>query len=175
VLTLLQFKKIEPHEIVAVVRSMPELGKPGYVFEPNALNPSCPISPDEFKRRFDLCYRSKHGRHRHWPWFRPCRKPSRPKRDNLDLIPKRRTNVIEDSDASDLFWGLLAVEHLNFWVVAIYQVLFVCGPIVFGSLWISVMGHHGDLQNSSIPTVMTLALMSAFWWPYLNSKKDERS
>lgn len=159
--------------MVSIAKSMPETANPEYVFVPNDMNPACPISPDEFRLRFYECYRGGEKRHRHH--FRNCRKQARPKRDCVDLIPKRRSNVVEDSDETDRFWGLLAVEYPAFWIVATYQVLFITGPFVFWILWLSVFGQKGDWQNASVPVLVALGLMTVFWFPFLHSSRDKLS
>lgn len=98
--------------------------------------------------------------------FRSCRKPCRIKNDALEKIPKRDREVIEEGDAREEFWGLLVVEEIQFLRVFAYHVTFIAGPFVFWALWLTVMGHPGDLQGASVPFTVALGLMSLFWFPF---------
>jgi len=101
----------------------------------------------------------------HTHWWRACRKQCRKRKDALEKIPKRDREVIEDGDEREIFWGLLAVEEIQFVRVLLYHILCLAGPFVFWVLWMK-MGHPGDLQNASIPITVALGflgLLSSSW------------
>jgi hypothetical protein len=138
---------------------------PQYSFSPKPrgpADPEPPISRHEFRNRFYKCYRGgKKHNHRFWS----CRKQCRRKNDALEKIPKRDREVIEEGDTREIFWGLLAVEEIQFLRVLIYHIAFIAGPFTFWALWLTEMGHPGDLQNASIPFTTAFGLMSLFWFP----------
>jgi hypothetical protein len=84
----------------------------------------------------------------------------------LQRIPKRDIEVMEHGDERDLFWGLLAVDEISFFVVAIYHVVLLLPSLLFWVYWMLV-GHPADFQNASVPFFAGLGCLSLFWFPLL--------
>lgn len=142
---------------------LPEATNSEYHYRLKPTDAVPPIGQHEFKMRYYECLT---GGESHVHWWRACRKQCRKKKDALEKIPKRDREVIEDGDSREVFWGLLAVEEIQFVRVLVYHVLCLTGPLVFWILWIS-MGHPGDLQNASVPMTVALgfvALLSSSWF-----------
>jgi len=129
---------------------MPQPGHPGYYFKPTNSRP--PIVPHIFKVRFYECTRGNRS-HRHW--WRSCRMRCSSRKDHLERIPKRDHEIEEDDDEPETFWGLLAIEEIQFLRLALYSVLMLVGPIAFWVLWMK-SGNPEDLQNASIPLMVLL-------------------
>jgi hypothetical protein len=141
---------------------MPNDDDTEYSFAPRPADPMPPIDRDEFKVRFYNCF---NGGSRHKHYLRACRKAFCRNNDVLECIPKRNRRVIEDGLHRETFWGLQAREELSFIRVAVYHVLLIAIPFVFLGLWLSVMGHQGDLQDAAVPITVLGVLLSLFWFP----------
>jgi hypothetical protein len=107
---------------------MPEPTNPEYHFKLLSTDRVPPIGLHEFRMRFYECFT---GGESHWHWGRPCRRQCRKKKDALEKIPKRDREVIEGGDGREAFWGLLAVEEIQFLRVVVYCVLSLAGPCAF--------------------------------------------
>ena len=95
---------------------------------------------------------------------RPCSRP----RGAIARIPKKIREFEEGGSDREIMWGILGVELLSFYMVALYHFLILIPPSVFWFLWLFVFKHRGDLQNASVPFLMALGLISLFWFPVLN-------
>jgi hypothetical protein len=139
-------------------QNLPQTSNPDYDFVAAQEYP--PVTPAQFYRRFHMCYRAD-GPHSlgYWQCDHPCQ-PDIVKA--LERIPKRRHHIDIRSHDIDVFWALGVVEAIIAWKVVLYQILLLIGPAIFWLLWLTVLGHSGDLQNASIPLMTTLALWAVF-------------
>jgi hypothetical protein len=146
-------------------KSIPDPGDVNYRYSPKPAE-SPPITEHEFRRRFNACYdrclASRISAFRH---FHKCRSPCRHSQDALSRIPKRLRDLEESGDKREIFWGIIAKDRISVVKVVIYHILILCAPFLFCFLWLFSWGHSGDLQNASVPAVMTVSLLSMFWYP----------
>ncbi|ETS80630.1 hypothetical protein PFICI_08159 [Pestalotiopsis fici W106-1] len=86
--------------------------------------------------------------------------------NHLPKIPKRyeKWDPERDPDCAQACWGLSAFELPNIIGCILYTfVLPVTLAVVFWILWLSDMGHEGDLQNATVPLFIFLALWAVLW------------
>ena len=158
-----QIEKFEAHEYSpGTEEAIPPDDYKEYHFAPRPPTQMPPIKPEEFKCRFYACYR---GGNKHHHFFPKCRRPCRDKQDALNRIPKRDRDVIEDGDNREIFWGLVAVEQISFFMVAMYHSVILAPCLTFWMIWLFAWHHPGDLQNASVPLLAVLPLLSLFWYP----------
>jgi hypothetical protein len=167
-------EKIGENEFVLghIRPSFPERTDGDYDFKPKPPNPIPPIQAHEFRRRFYFCRRG--GKvHKHHLGFVSCRRkcgrypgPA----SALDRIPKRNRWLNISRQEREFFWGLLAIEHVSIFRVVLYHILILLGPFLFWWLWLFQLGHHGDLQNASVPFSVICVLLSMFWFPLLQNR-----
>lgn len=140
---------------------MPHDSDHDYEFKKVGFKP--PVSPRQFHRRFYRCYK---GGKRHSHFYSACKQKCSEAKDALLRIPKRKDRVAErvDEDKENIFWGLQAVEGISFVRICLCHALFISGPFIFWGLWLTVVGHPGDLQNASIPFLVALGFLSIFWF-----------
>jgi hypothetical protein len=154
-------EKTGESEIDPIGKGMPDDSDNDYEFKKVLFKPA--VSRRQFHRRFYRCYK---GGKEHSHFFRPCPKTCSNIKDALLRIPKRKKRVAEkvEEEKENVFWGLQAIEGVSLVRICLYHALFVAGPFVFWGLWLTVMGHLGDLQNASIPFLTALGLLSIFWF-----------
>ena len=80
-----------------------------------------------------------------------------------DKIPKRETALEEGVPVSEDFWGLYVVERRSIFRLGVYSLLFLFPSIYFFFAWLFQWGHLGDLQNASVPIMLSLAPLATFW------------
>lgn len=80
-----------------------------------------------------------------------------------EKIPRRETALEEGVPASEDFWGLYVVERRSAFRLGVYSLLYLCPSVYFFFAWLFQWGHVGDLQNASIPIVLSLAPLATFW------------
>lgn len=140
---------------------MPHDSDHDYEFKKVGFKP--PVSSRQSHRRIYHCYK---GGKRHNHFFRPCKQKCSDAKDALLRIPKRKERVAEkvDEDKENILWGLQAIEGISFVRICLCHAVFVSCPFIFWGLWLTIMGHEGDLQNASIPFLAVLGILSIFWF-----------
>lgn len=139
---------------------MPQPNEPRYHFKSTKIRP--PIIPHIFKVRFYECTR---GGRSHKHWWRACRMRCSNRKDYLEKIPKRDHEIEEDDDEPETFWGLLAMEEIQFIRIALYTMLILVGPLAFWVFWMK-SGHSADLQDATVPLMVafsSIALLVSSW------------
>lgn len=81
------------------------------------------------------------------------------RKDYLEKIPKREHAVDEDNEAPEMFWGLLAIEEIQFLRIAVYTIAMTIAPLGFWVFWMKA-GHPADLQNATVPLMVLLTSMA---------------
>jgi hypothetical protein len=87
------------------------------------------------------------------------------RKDYLEKIPKREHEIEEDDDEPETFWGLLAIEEIQFIRIALYTMLILVGPLAFWVFWMK-SGHPGDLQDATTPLMVafsSIAMLVSSW------------
>lgn len=67
-----------------------------------------------------------------------------------------------DDGEREYFYGLYARERRSFFRVMIYMSLCNVPGVVFFFLWLFKWGHDSDLQNASIPVMLSLSFTLGF-------------
>jgi hypothetical protein len=80
----------------------------------------------------------------------------------LDAVPKRLVRINMDDGVDEWFYGLYAKEERSFLRVAIYAFLCNLPGVIFFFLWLFRWQHASDLQNASVPLILSLSLTFGF-------------
>ena len=136
-----------------------------YDFEPRPIMPRPPLGPitkAEFRDRFytycDKCCHRWHQRQMS-RWL-----PGLYDREAIKALPKRKRKIaLEMQDSKrELFWGLLVREQRSSAILFTYICLFNLPGYIFFFLWLFQGGHGSDLQNASVPPMVSLSLTMGF-------------
>ena len=130
-----------------------------YQYDPNPMNLIPPIGPHEFYDRFHACYNPRPAFH----FLHKCVSFNRRTRDLLQLFPKCNSDLAEDSDKREPFWGIVAREQPSIFRLLLYNFACASPCLIFFFMWLFSWGHRGDLQNASVPFSVMLAALSIFW------------
>ncbi|KAH6714471.1 hypothetical protein BKA61DRAFT_482078, partial [Leptodontidium sp. MPI-SDFR-AT-0119] len=130
-----------------------------YQYEPNPMNLIPPIGPHEFYDRFHACYNPRSAFH----FLHKCASFNKRTRDLLQLFPKSNSDLVEDSDKREPFWGIVARERPSIARLLLYNLACALPCLIFFFMWLFSWGHGGDLQNASVPLSVMLAALSVFW------------
>jgi hypothetical protein len=92
--------------------------------------------------------------------------------DKLRCIPKKKSefDVQSKQKIEDVAWGMEAGYALSFLYLSIYHLIPIFSGFGFWVYWL--ISHPGDLQNASVPTLTTVALMAVFWVPFGNHENS---
>jgi hypothetical protein len=132
------------------------------------MNEIPPIREHEFYQRFYGTH-LKHGGLFHCRHH--CKQRKGHCREVLSLLPKKISELDEDDDKRETFWGMYAREAISLYWVVFYNVLSVLPMVAFFFTWMFRMKHLGDLQNASVPLTMVATMLSMFWSTLLGSSK----
>jgi hypothetical protein len=129
-----------------------------------------PISQLEFRNMYRACskpccwwFRFTHNCNAPTNTYSPSSPLNRPTDHSLRLIPKKKTEWDIYENYRGEAWGLTPFELPCFIGFMAYFVLSVIVPIIFWALWLSIWNHKADLQNASVPALVTLALWALLW------------
>lgn len=134
-----------------------------YEFQPRPVDPLPPLGPiskEEFSDRFytyceDCCHRWHQEQMRRWL-------PGLYDKEAIRALPKRKTALEMEDGKRELFWGLLVKEQRSAAMVLAYLVLCNTPSVIFFFLWLFEWGHVSDLQNASVPPMISLSLTLGF-------------
>lgn len=144
----------------------PDVSKTEYAFLPRPMDPDPPITKHEFNKRYYNICDNPSTWHRH-----KCLRYCTTGGHALALLPKRLHPLERGYDKREVFWGIFAQERRAFiWVLA-YFLLLLAFSIVFFFLWLTVMGHSGDLQGASVPITLVIGLFGCFF-TYIYSDRE---
>lgn len=125
-----------------------------------------PITPHEFKKRFDscithklhlLCHKSCHCTHL---------KRKAHNAEIMDLLPKKLSHLDSGSDQREVFWGLYARQMILFRRILLYNVLCISPFMWFLLMW-TLKWEKGDFQNGSVLLMAMLSLLTLFWTTFI--------
>lgn len=124
-----------------------------------------PVSEHEFYKRFYACHQPQSLLH----WYHKCRRLGLQSHDLLEFFPKKKTELEEEGDKREHFWGIYAREQIDFRWVLFYNFICVLPMLIFFMVRVFPLNHSTDLQDPSVPLSMMLAMLSLFWSVYLGS------
>lgn len=129
-----------------------------YDFAPRPLDsrpPAGPIGEDEF---YDYFYHYSPA----WRRCRPHILSSAPNNSALGSLPKRKLVLDMEDGQREVFWGIYAVERRSFrWLLA-YGCLCNVPGVIFFFLWLFQWKHASDLQDGSVPVMLSASLTAIF-------------
>ena len=141
--------------------------------------PQPPISQHIFEDLLESCYYHHHHSVEEDPhrsrWYVPsrmlhrlttsCEPLGEIPQEVMESMPKRDRVVVEDGrgEKMETFWGLAAREKRCFFRVCVYGAACMTPSIAFAFAWLCSWGHAGDLQNASVPAVLSLGLLTVLW------------
>jgi hypothetical protein len=137
-----------------------------YTFLPRPIDPDPPITKHEFnKRYYNICEKPSTW-HRH-----QCLKFCTSGGHALAVLPKRELPLELGYDKREDIWGIFAQERRAFIGILAYFLLLSASSVVFFFLWLTVLGHSGDLQGASVPITLVMGLFGSFF-TYLYSDRE---
>ena len=134
-----------------------------------------PISEHEFYNRF---YSTEPFKYLHpHPFNRSggCKHSKAQRRGHcreiIHLLPKKLSQLDENSDQREFFWGMYAQEVVCLRWLLFWNVICISPLLWFFFMWLFRWGHSGDLQDASVPVTMVMGMLSLLWSAFLGSLK----
>ncbi|KAJ5159796.1 uncharacterized protein N7482_006800 [Penicillium canariense] len=169
------FFKFERFSQAAYAPLTPEYPSPqqsSYHYFPKPIQPDPPICPEEFNHWF-----AAHAWHLTF-YRRVAKRFSKAGScdeafDNDVVVNQRlpkRDSILEERDASrEIFWGLNVVEMRSTQMLVLYSFVSLIPSLYFFFAWLFQWGHHGDLQNASVPLSISAGIFGTFWGCIISS------
>jgi hypothetical protein len=78
-------------------------------------------------------------------------------------LPKRNSALEERDPSHEIFWGLYIIEKRSTLMLLLWSFASLVPSFYFFFAWLFEWGHHGDLQNASVPLSISMGLFTTFW------------
>lgn len=134
-----------------------------YDYDPKPMLLIPPVTEHEFNTRFYACHQPRRLLH----WYHKCKKLGVHSREVMHLLPKKKTELLEEGDKREFFWAIYAREKISFRRALVYFVICILPMLVFFITWIVPEGRRSDLQNASVPFMITISLLCLILGPAL--------
>lgn len=126
-----------------------------------------PVTSHMFNDYFYACYDDAsfaHSPHTLWP-SAGCDVVETPPDDLPEGMPMRDREVLADAQFSKVehFWGLVAQEKRSALRVLLCMLLSLVPTVWFAFAWMFSWGHHGDLQDATVPVTISSTALSMVW------------
>lgn len=158
-----KLRRFDGYEYAPLEPGYPDPQQRSYHFAPKPMEPQPPICQEQFRHWFHkqswqhASLRRLSTRPRFEFWNTPSNIMLR------SMIPKRDTALDEGVPENEDFWGLYIMERRSRLRATFYSLILILSSVYFFFAWIFQWRHASDLQNASVPLVLSLSLLGTFW------------